>query len=675
MYLSDIGTIAILLALAGAVWSGGAAVAGVKWQRAELVVSARRGVYLVIALELVAALTLILSFLTHDFGLRYVAERSSLDMPWYYIAAAFYGGQEGSLLFWSLTLAVFSTIAVRRYHQTHQALLPYVIAVLMTIQTFFLFLLAFVSTPFERLNFTPSDGAGLNPILRDWGMLIHPPMLLIGYMSVSIPFAFAMAALLSGRLDNEWIKVSRRWILASWIFLSLGNLLGSWWAYHVLGWGGYWGWDPVENSAFMPWLAMSALLHSVLVQDRRGVLKIWTMGLVILSFGLSIFGTFLVRSGVIASVHSFSLSAFGPFFFFFLGLVLIVPVGLLVWRSPHLKSERPMDSLLSRESSFLFNNMLLITIALVTFWGTVFPLVSEAVTGNKATVGKPFYDQANGPIFLALVFLMGLGPLIPWRKASRDTLLRNLMWPVATGGVAATVLVILGMREPAVVLAYAVCAFVVAGIVLEFYRGGRVRRMQTSENWPLALIRLPWRYQSRYGGYLVHLGIILITVGVVSSSVYKLNQQVALKPGESVTVGSYTLTFPGARQGLEGATQIIVAPLHILRAGDKTPETILPEKRIYPNFENQPTTGVAIHSTASEDLYVVFNSLGEDGSVSFFVFVNPMVIWIWLGGGLLLFGGVISWYPKTGRKEPRAVSSVRTLPPTTPVDVEVAVAR
>lgn len=669
MYLSDIGTVAILLALAGAIWTGGAAVAGEKWHRPELTLSARRGVYLVLVLELAATLMLIFSFLGHDFGLRYVAERSSLDMPWYYIAAAFYGGQEGSLLFWSLMLAVFSAIAVRRHRLTSRALMPYVIMVLMAIQIFFLILLAFISTPFDRLNFTPPDGAGLNPILRDWGMLIHPPMLLIGYMSVSIPFAFAMAALVSGRLDNEWIKASRRWILASWIFLSLGNLLGSWWAYHVLGWGGYWGWDPVENSAFMPWLAMSALLHSVLVQDRRGVLKVWTMGLVILSFGLSIFGTFLVRSGVIASVHSFSLSAIGPFFFFFLGLVLIVPIGLLVWRSPRLKAERSMDSLLSRESSFLFNNMLLITIALVTFWGTVFPLVSEAVTGNKVTVGKPFYDQANGPIFLALIFLMGLGPLIPWRKASKDMLLRNLMWPVAAGGIAATVLLILGMREPAVLLAYAVCAFVVGGIALEFYRGARVRRVQTGENWLVALVRLPWRYQSRYGGYLVHLGVIMMVVAVVSSSVYKQDLQVALKPGESAHLGPYTLTFNGAREGKDGDTQIILAPLQILRDGEKTPVTILPEKRIYRNFENQPTTGVAIHSTLSEDLYVVFNSLGDDGSVAFFLFVNPMVVWLWLGGGLLLFGGIISWYPKTTRKAVQAVP-VRAAQP-----VEVAAVR
>lgn len=651
MYLSDIGTIAILLALAGAVWTAAAAVAGEKWHRSELALSARRGVYLVLAFELAAALMLIFSFLSHDFGLRYVAERSSLDMPWYYIAAAFYGGQEGSLLFWSLMLAVFSATAVKLYWRAYKALMPYFILVLMMIQVFFLVLLAFVSTPFDRLNFTPPDGAGLNPILRDWGMLIHPPMLLTGYMSVSIPFAFAMAALISGRLDNEWLKVSRRWILLSWIFLSLGNLLGSWWAYHVLGWGGYWGWDPVENSAFMPWLAMSALLHSVLVQDRRGVLKVWTMGLAILSFALSIFGTFLVRSGVIASVHSFSLSAIGPFFFFFLGLVLIVPTGLLVWRSPLLKAGRAMDSLLSRESTFLFNNLLLMTIALVTFWGTVFPLVSEAVTGNKVTVGKPFYDQANGPIFLALIFLMGLGPLIPWRKASKDMLLRNLMWPVAAGGIAATVLVILGMREPAVLLAYAVCAFVVGGIALEFYRGAKVRRLQTQDKWLVALTRLPWRYQSRYGGYLVHLGVIMMVVAVISSSVYKQDLQVALKPGESAHIGPFTLTYNGASQGQEGDTQLILTPLQILRDGDKNPSTIVPEKRIYRNFEDQPTTGVAIHTTFSEDLYVVFNALGEDGSASFFLFVNPMVIWLWLGGGLLLFGGIICWYPKTGRKK------------------------
>ncbi len=649
MHFSDIGIITLLLALAAALWSGVASVVAYRQGLPELGVSARRGVYLVSGLVGLTSWMLILSFISHDFGLRYVAERSSRDIPWYYVAAAFYGGQQGSLLFWSLMLAVFTTIAVARHYKTSSELVAYAIPVLMVIQVFLLLILSFISTPFERLNFTPPNGAGLNPILRDWGMLIHPPMLLTGYMSVSIPFAFAMAALITGRLGNEWIKLTRRWILVSWIFLSLGNLLGSWWAYHVLGWGGYWGWDPVENAAFMPWLAMSALLHSALVQDKRGQLRIWTMGLVILSFGLSIFGTFLVRSGVIASVHSFSLSAIGPFFFFFLGLCLIVPIGFLVWRVPQLRAVAPIDSLMSRESSFLFNNMLFITIAMVTFWGTVFPLVSESVTGNKVTVGKPFYDQANGPIFLALILLMGIGPLIPWRKASRDAVLRNLFKPVAVGGLVTTLLLILGMREVAALAAFGVCGFVVAGIVLEFYRGARVRHRHSNENWLQALGRLIWRNPSRYGGYLVHLGIILITVAVVSSSVYKQELQIVLKPGETARIGAYTLTFKGASKREEQGVTTILAPLEASRAGGQ-PEMIYPEKRIYPGFENQPTTGVAIKSSLSEDLYVVFNGLGDDGLVSFYIFLNPMVTWLWLGGGVLLVGGIIAWYPRTGRK-------------------------
>jgi len=649
MYLSDVGIIALALALVSAIWTGSTAVIGVRSGRAELAISARRGVYLTLALVGVASLLLIFSFVSQDFGLRYVAERSSRDMPWYYIAASFYGGQEGSLLFWSLMLGIFTAIAVKNQYRQQPTLIPYFIAVQMVIQIFFLILLVFVNSPFERLNFIPPDGAGLNPILRDWGMLIHPPMLLTGYMSVSVPFAFAMAALISGRLDNEWLKASRRWILISWVFLSLGNLLGSWWAYHVLGWGGYWGWDPVENSAIMPWFTMSALLHSVLVQDRRGLLKVWNMVLVILSFNLSIFGTFLVRSGVIASVHSFSLSAIGPFFFFFLGFCLIAPIGLLVWRLPQLRVKQTIDSLVSKEASFLFNNLLFITIAAVTFWGTIFPLVSEAATGNKATVGKPFFDQANGPLFLGLILLMGLGPLIPWRRATRDVLLRNLLKPVAAGGVLVTVLLVLGLNEPAVLLAYGVCAFVVAGILVEFYRGARVRRQQSGENWLRAIIRITWRTPTRYAGYLVHLGIIFIAVAVISSSVYKIEQQVILKPGEKTTIGAYSLTLMGVTERQENGTTVISTPLKISRDGGSS-ETISPEKRIYAGFENQPTTGVAIHSTFAEDLYVVFSGLGDNNAVNFHLFINPMVIWLWLGGGLLIFGGLICWYPRVTQK-------------------------
>jgi cytochrome c-type biogenesis protein CcmF len=651
MYFSDVGTLALLIALVAAIWAGGTAVTGVYFGRSELLISSRRGVYLATALVSLASSALVLSFLTHDFGLRYVAERSNRAMPLYYVAAAFYGGQEGSLLFWSLGLAIFTALAVATQHRKYPALMPFVIVTLIIIQVFFLAVLIFASSPFTRLNFTPADGLGLNPILRDWGMLVHPPMLLLGYMSTALPLAFGIAALITGRFSNEWLQASRRWILTSWLLLSAGNLLGSWWAYHVLGWGGYWGWDPVENTAFMPWLAVSALLHSMLIQERRGMLKIWNMSLLILSFGLSIFGTFLVRSGVIASVHSFSLSSIGPLFFFFLGFCLVVPLGLLIWRLPLLKSDRTMDALISREASFLFNNLLLITIAIVTFWGTVFPLVSEAVTGNKITVGKPFYEQTNGPLFLMLLILMGLGPLIPWRKATHDILLRNLLKPVAAGGVTITILFMLGLREIAALLAFGVCGFVVASVIVEFYRGAKVRRMQTSENWLVTVIKITWRTPTRYAGYLVHLGIIFMAVGVISSSFYKSEQQVVLKPGESTQFGVYTVTYTGPLEKTDtDNTQIVQTPLQIQRAGDSKVDIIYPEKRVYAGFENQPTTGVAIHTTLQEDLYVVFNSIGSDKAVGFYLFINPMVSWLWIGGLVVLLGGLISWYPRLLRQ-------------------------
>src|SRR6266852_3158793 len=412
MYFSDLGLIALVLACGFAIYTIVVSVLGARWNVPVLVTSAKHGVLAVAGLLLLASAALIVSFLTHDFGVRYVAEQSNLTMPWYFTAAAFYGGQEGSLLYWALMLSLFSAVFVFTSKRAPAALVPYVIATLMAIEVFFVLMLATVSNPFTRSPIAPPDGNGLNPLLMDPGMLIHPPMLLMGYMSFSLPFAFAVAAMITGKLDHDWLRSIRRWTLASWSIQSAGLLLGAWWAYHVLGWGGYWGWDPVENAALFPWLTATAFLHSTLAQERRGMLKVWNLGLVIASFALSIFGTFEVRSGIISSVHSFAYSAVGPYFLTFLAIIVLFSIVLFIFRMPRLRPEQEFDSVISREGAFLLNNFLLVGVAFATLWGTLFPLVSAAVRHQTMTVGPPFYDAVNGPILLVLIIASAIRPVL-----------------------------------------------------------------------------------------------------------------------------------------------------------------------------------------------------------------------------------------------------------------------
>ncbi|HLJ82478.1 MAG TPA: cytochrome c biogenesis protein CcsA, partial [Ktedonobacterales bacterium] len=517
MHFSDLGAIAQLLALIFALYALAASLLGGWQHKPALSASGRRAALMVAVFLLTAAGALIASFRAHDYGLQYVAEHSNNAMPWYYTLAAFYGGQEGSLLYWTLMLAVFSAAVVLLHRRAPGELMPWVVATLMAIDGFFLIVLNFVSTPFARTQIVPPDGQGLNPVLQDPGMLVHPPMLLMGYMSWSIPFAFAIAAMVSGRLDSVWLRSIRRWTLAAWCIQTTGLLLGAWWAYHVLGWGGYWGWDPVENAALLPWLTATAYLHSSMVQERRGTLKVWNLSLILATFLLSIFGTFEVRSGVISSVHSFAYSNIGPFFLGFFALALIVSIALFVYRLPRLRPEREFDSFVSREGSFLVNNFLLTGIAFATFWGTVFPIISQVVRNQTMTVGRPFYQSVNGPIFLALIFMMGVGPLLAWRRASWTSIWRNFRWPALAGALCAVILPLLGVVNVMANVGFAVCAFVAATILYEIWRGVRVRHGH-GEAYPRAFWMLVSRHRQRYGGYLVHLGLVVLAVGVIGSA-------------------------------------------------------------------------------------------------------------------------------------------------------------
>jgi len=635
--------IAQMLALVFVLYAIASSVLGARLKRPALAASGRRAVLVVAALLVTAAISLIASFLQHDYGVRYVAEHSSNAMPWYYTAAAFYGGQEGSLLYWGMMLALFSSLAVVLHRRAPATLMPWVVTVLMGIEGFLLILLNFVSSAFDRLTIVPVDGQGLNPLLQDPGMLVHPPMLLMGYMSWSLPFAFAIAALITGQLDARWLRSIRRWTLAAWSIQTAGLLLGAWWAYHVLGWGGYWGWDPVENAALLPWLTATAFLHSTMVQERRGTLKVWNLSLILLTFLLAIFGTFEVRSGIIQSVHSFAYSDIGPFFLGFLAVVTAVSIGLFVYRLPRLRPEHEFDSVVSREGSFLANNLLLTGIAFATFWGTIFPIISSVVRGQTMTVGTAFYQQVDGPLFLALIFVMGVGPLLAWRRASRESIVRNFRWPALVAAIVAVALPILGVRSLWAVAGFAICAFSAATIVFEVWRGTSVRHGH-GESYPKAFGMLVARHRQRYGGYLVHLGLIALAVGVIGSQFFQSQRDGLVQRGQSFAISGYTLTYEGITDVTVDNVETIQTHFTVRKDGTFI-EDIYPGEKIYPGFENQPTSIVSITSYGLTDLYVFLAGFEDTSSATIRVFINPLVPLVWFGGALMLLGGILCWWP------------------------------
>ncbi|MCX6024559.1 MAG: cytochrome c biogenesis protein CcsA [Chloroflexi bacterium] len=578
-------------------------------------------------------------------------------MPPDVLVVSFWGGQAGSLLLWAWVMSLAALFVVWAYRNQYDDLMPTVGAVLMVILTFFVLMLTFVASPFERLPAPMPDGRGLNPLLWDDGMRIHPPLLLTGYMSFAIPFAFAMAALITGHLDNRWLRAVRPWAMLSWGIQGLGLLAGAWWAYHVLGWGGYWGWDPVENAALMPWLASTAFLHSIMVQERRGMLKVWNLALVITSFVLAIFGTFVVRSGVLSSVHSFAQSPLGPYFFGFLGTLLILSLGLFFARMPALKSEGEFDGVASREVSFLFNNLALLAMTAAIFWGTVFPLLSEMARGAKITVGPPFYNQVNGPLLLLLLVLMGIGPLLAWRRTSNASLWRNFRMPLTLGGLTLMGLLAGGMYPQwLAAFSFACCAFVFGTIVLEYARGMRARQ-RTGENAFMALYLLVARNRRRYGGYLSHLAVLLAAVAIIGSTFFQHETIMTLKPGETGKLADYDLTFQSITARKETGLDITAAPMIIRRNGSVV-QAIEPQRRVHRGWEQQPISGIAIATSLPwfDDIYVLLTGWEADGSAHFRVFVTPLVSLLWVGAGLFLISVVVVAWPE-GR--PRRVPAPR----------------
>ncbi len=646
--MAELGYIALLLALLASVYSVFAFIFGKRGSSPALLSSARNGMLVVCGLVSVSVLALAYSLITHDFQVEYVASYTSSDMSFPFLISALWAGNDGSLLFWAWLLAVFGAVVTLQKRDAGRELLPYASTVILLTEIFFLILLLFVANPFVRLNFTPSEGQGLNPLLQNPGMLFHPPSLLSGYVAFTIPFAFAVSALLTRRLGDEWIVAVRRWTLAAWLFLGLGNLIGAWWAYVELGWGGYWAWDPVENASLMPWLVGTAFLHSIMMQRRRGILKVWNMVLIILTFSLSIFGTFLTRSGILSSVHAFADTTMGPFFLVFIGIILFGSLGLLYYRSDWLKSEAEMESVVSRESTFLINNLLLVGAAFAIFLGTVFPVISEAVRGVKITVGAPWFNQVNGPIFLAIILLAGLCSLIGWRRASVSNLMRNFLWPMVAALILALVIFIFGARQPYALLAFFLCAFVLFTILYEWFRGTKARHNIRSENYLKAFFGLIGANRPRYGGYIVHIGIVLIAIGVIGSSFYNVEKEVTLKPGESVSIASYTLTFE-SRDTFQTQSKTVDSATLTVASGGRLLGKITPSKFLQNNYD-QAVTEVAIRSSLIEDLYIILIGWDEgDTATSFKVIVNPLVAWMWVGGVILLMGGLISMWPQQQR--------------------------
>jgi cytochrome c-type biogenesis protein CcmF len=642
--IPEIGQGALVVALALAVWGAVAAVAGARTARPAWVESAQHAALGVFGLLTLGFALLVYAFLTFDFSVRYVAHNTNLGTPFYYRITGVWGALEGSIVLWGWMLGLYTLVVIARQRERARDLYPWVLAVMLAIIAFFLSVMTIAAPPFARLSPIPANGRGLNPLLEDTGMITHPIALYLGFTGFTVPFAFAMAALATGRVSETWITLTRRWTITAWYFLSLGLLIGGWWSYHVLGWGGYWAWDPVENAAFMPWLTGTAFLHSVMIQERRRMLRLWNLTLVILTFALTLFGTFLTRSGVIASVHAFTQGAVGIFFLVFLAVVLLVSLGLLAWRWDTLKALGELDSVVSRESAFLLNNVLLVAAAFTVFFGTVFPLLSEAARGVKVSVGAPFFNQVNVPLFLGLIFLMGVGPLIAWRRASLDNLRRNFLGPVALGVAGAGLFWALGVRSALAVLTLALTLFVTGTIALDFTRATRARRRAGQRLLP-AMGGLLLRHNRRYGGFIVHLGILIIAVGVTGSQAWSVQTETTLKVGETAEVAGYRIRFDGL-QASEESNHFKVAGRFSILDGPTPPTRMEPTKKFYPQ-ESSPIAGVDYWLGLREDLYLVLGDFARDGSrATIKVQVNRLVTWIWIGGLVLTLGALLGILPE-----------------------------
>jgi cytochrome c-type biogenesis protein CcmF len=658
-----IGELALWVALLMSAWTTIVSFAGGAQRREDLIVSGYRGMYATFAMTLLASIGLWIALLAHDFSLKYVAGHVSANMPALYTFTTFWSGQEGSMLFWALILSFYAAVAVYFASRRNRELAPFANGTLAAVILFFIATTCFKANPFARTAWIPVDGAGMNPQLQNPGMAVHPPTLYLGYVATAIPFAFAVAALITRRIDNEWLAVVRRWALITWFFLTIGIILGMWWAYVELGWSGYWAWDPVENASFLPWLTTTAFLHSIMIQEKRGMLRKWNVVLVVVSFLLAILGTFLTRSGVVESVHAFAQSPIGTWFAAFTIGSTAITIYLVATRLKDLEAKASLESMASREAAFLYNNLVLVGIAFAVLWLTLFPIISQWATGarEKITVGPPAFNRVNIPLGLLLLALTGIGPLIAWRRASMSNLRRQFTIPVGIGAATAIVLVALGMRNWEALVAYFLCGFVAGTIAQEFWKGIGARRSIHRESFVKGFYHLVSRNRRRYGGYIVHAGIVMLFAAFAGLA-FKVDYDVTLNTGDS-----HEITDPlGHRwkfvsQGLSTTqrqnTRVLSLGLEAWRDG-KLLEVMRPEKRTYFNARGEqvfnPTTEVAYRSTAKVDTYIVLAGVTGQDTAEIRVSFNPLVIWVWIGGFVMMIGGLIVMWPQAERRRPQA---------------------
>lgn len=651
--LAQLGQLSLLAAFVFAILSGLSSLLATVRHDERLAITGQRAMGVVTVLVTLAMVCLWRLIFLDDFTVEYVAGHSNRELPWAYKMGSLWSGQQGSLLLWTWILVLYCAAAIYTQRRRHNRLLPHAIVVMSGVAVFFLWLNNFESNPFARLvqvsggevvrAFSPQDGRGLNPLLQHPAMVIHPPILYMGYIGFVIPFAFAIAALWTRQLGSAWIITIRRWTLFTWAFLGVGILLGARWAYEELGWGGYWAWDPVENASLMPWLAGTAFLHSVVIQEKRGMLKVWNVSLICAAFLLCIVGTFLTRSGVVSSVHSFARSDIGVPFAIFIVALLVLSVGLIVARLPYLRSENRLDSLMSRESGFLFNNLLFLAMAVSVLVGTVFPIFSEMLTGRNVSVGQPFFNRVEIPLGLMVLFLTGAGPLLAWRKTSSRSLRRNFVVPVAAGLASLPLLLLAGVHGVWPLASLVLCTFTTACILQEFHKGARARVRQLGENYALATANLVRRNSRRYGGYVVHLGIVLLFVGLTGAAFVQEGRFV-LSVGEQATLGRFTVQLESLAEDENDNYWAGRAQVALYEDGVRQ-GTMHPEKRYYFASE-QPSTEVAIASTAGTDLYLVYAGLDENGQRAVLQgYLNPLVAWIWVGGVVMLLGTGLCMLP------------------------------
>ena len=673
----------LLLTFIVALYGVGAAIYGGLKHNDNWVESARKAQLLTFPLILVVAGTLEYLMLTGDYQVQFVFNVTSSSMPFYLRLTALWGGQAGSLVFWSLLMSTFTFAVTLRKWERDREFLPWVIAVCMLTLAFFVALALFAENPFAQVwqvagtqvvslfapagatAVIPVDGNGLNPLLRHPGMIIHPPMLYTGFVSFVIPFAFALAALITGRTDDRWIRITRRWMLVGWLFLSMGLVLGMRWAYDVLGWGGYWGWDPVEIAALMPWLSATAFLHSVMIQEKRGLFKRWNLVLILITYSLVIYGTFLTRSGVLSSVHAFAQSSVGPLFFGFIGLTFVISLALLLyrWNSLHSDSNNTMTSWLSREAFFLVNNVLFMGILFMCFWGVNYPLISELFTGQKVTFGPPFFESTTGPLFAGLLLLMGIAPLSAWGHSTWKTL-GKAIWKPAIVSLAAPVMALMaGVTSPIALIAFWLCGFVASITLYEYSRATWARHRATHENLAVALVHLAAKNRRRYGGYIIHLGVVLMALGVIGINMFQTSTQGTIAQGQSLTLDNYTITYKDfAQWDTNDNRNIARAVLAVSKNGQQLGE-IYPRRDFF--YESQqPMTIPGLRSNLQDDLYVVlvdWQDISANGA-TFKIFHNPLVAWLWLGALLFMAGTILAAWPDRERQVARVTVKAGVVP-------------